>query len=79
MNPSFSERSMQSDYLTNLKVMVATQQTVRDLSKELKASLQNQVNSITVSTYISVVCILILLVVYAIVDKRIFMLTLKHE
>lgn len=79
LNPSFSEPSLLADYLTNLKVLAATQQTVRDLSKELKATLQSQVDSITVSTYVSVLSIVILLVVYAVVDKKVFMRSLKTE
>ena len=70
---------MLNDYLTNTKVLVATQQTVRDLSAQLKVALQSQFNSITVTVYISTVCIAILLISFAILDKNLFMLTLKRE
>ena len=79
LNPSFSEPSMLDEYLTNIKVLVATQQTVRDLSVQLKLALQSQVDSITVVTYISVLCIAILLVSFVLLDKRYFMSTLKRE
>lgn len=79
LNSAFSEQNMLYEYFTNLKVLVVTQTTVRNLSVRLKSSLQNQVNSIQVSAYISIVCVLILIVVMVILNKKYFMSSLRKE
>lgn len=71
--------SLLNDYLTNLKVLVATQQTVRDLSAQLRVALKNQVDSIAVTAYISIVCVAILLIIFVVLDKKLFMSSLKSE